>query len=140
MKKIFIVLMIIFILTIIGIGYIIMQNQIINNNANKINNQFRIDSEIYGADLISLINLAINNNEKFSIKKDSNGIYIEDEKNSIKIDVKFQERDETIKMESIYNSGIEKFAKFYSKSKFKMVEYKYHNKSKKISYIKFEEV
>ncbi len=43
-------------------------------------------------------------------------------------------------MESIYNLGIEEFVKYYSKRKFKCTDIKYHNKTKNISYLKFEEI
>lgn len=141
MKKKVIVLTTIFLLLIIVISLFIYQYKILNINVNKSNLEFeKFGEEIYGRELITLINKAMDNNKSLNVEKDNNNKYIDNKKDSIKIDVKFLEKDDTIDMESISNLGIEQFIKFYSKCKFKCTESKYHNKTKKISYLKFEEI
>ena len=46
--------------------------------------------ELTGVDITTLINKAISNNEKNNIAKDENGLYIENEENSIKIYITMQ--------------------------------------------------
>lgn len=49
---------------------------------------------LYGADVLSMINKAIDNNETSKIEKDENGLYIANDENSIKIELTLLSTDE----------------------------------------------
>ena len=135
----------IFLLIIIGIistiSYLYLND--INNykNAQKENIKFEIykDQEITGAEVTTLINKAINSNEQNEIEKDNKGRYIDNEMNSINIDIKFIDDDVTYNIEKIYNKGMDVFLTYYRDIKFKCMEVQYHEKTNKIKYMLFEQ-
>ena len=105
------------------------------------NNEFTKykDTEIAGTEIATILNKAVNYNEQNNIKKDEQGMYIENDENSIKIDIYIKDNDTTYSMEKIYNMGVEKFINSFSLETFKVIETKYHNKTGKIKYIKIEQ-
>lgn len=135
----------IFLLIIIGIistiSYLYLNG--INNykNAQKENIKFEIykDQEITGAEVTTLINKAINSNEQNEIEKDNKGRYIDNEMNSINIDIKFIDDDVTYNIEKIYNKGMDVFLTYYRDIKFKCMDVQYHNKTNKIKYMLLEQ-
>ena len=136
----------IFLLIIIGIvstiSYLYLNS--INNQriAQKENIKFEIykDEEITGAEVTTLINKAINSNQQNEREKDKKGRYIDNETNSINIDIKFIDDDVTYNIEKIYNNGMEKFLTYYRDIKFKCVDVQYHDKTQKIKYMLFEQI
>ena len=68
------------------------------NQVQKFNNEFSeyIDQEFYGTELATIINLAIDNNEKHKIEKDSTGKYIEDNLYSVRVDVYMTDTEKNI--------------------------------------------
>lgn len=136
----------IFLLIIIGIvstiSYLYLNS--INNQriAQKENIKFEIykDEEITGAEVTTLINKAINSNQQNEIEKDKKGRYIDNETNSINIDIKFIDDDVTYNIEKIYNNGMDKFLTYYRDIKFKCVYVQYHDKTQKIKYMLFEQI
>lgn len=68
-----------------------------------------LDKQIDGRELTTLINRAVDNNEKNSVAKDENGFYIEDSTNSLQIEIQMTDIDTTYKMETIYNGGMTTF-------------------------------
>ena len=105
------------------------------------NNEFTKykDTEIAGTEIATILNKAVNYNEQNNIKKDEQGMYIENDENSIKIDIYIKDNDTTYSMEKIYNMGVEKFINSFSLETFKITETQYHNKTGKIKYIKLEQ-
>ena len=136
----------IFLLIIIGIvstiSYLYLNS--INNQriAQKENIKFEIykDEEITGAEVTTLINKAINSNQQNEVEKDKKGRYIDNETNSINIDIKFIDDDVTYNIEKIYNNGMDKFLTYYRDIKFKCVDVQYHDKTQKIKYMLFEQI
>lgn len=136
----------IFLLIIIGIvstiSYLYLNS--INNQriAQKENIKFEIykDEEITGAEVTTLINKAINSNQQNEIEKDKKGRYIDNETNSINIDIKFIDDDVTYNIEKIYNNGMDKFLTYYRDIKFKCIDVQYHDKTQKIKYMLFEQI
>ena len=136
----------IFLLIIIGIvstiSYLYLNS--INNQriAQKENIKFEIykDEEITGAEVTTLINKEINSNQQNEIEKDKKGRYIDNETNSINIDIKFIDDDVTYNIEKIYNNGMDKFLTYYRDIKFKCVDVQYHDKTQKIKYMLFEQI
>lgn len=68
-----------------------------------------LNRQVDGRELTTLINKAVDNNEKNSVAKDENGFYIENPTNSVQIDIQMTDTDTIFKMETIYNGGMEKF-------------------------------
>ena len=112
------------------------------NSIKKENMQFEsyYEQETYGNNIATLINKAIDNNLKNNIEKDSNGKYIENDTNSINIDIKMTDIDKTYNMESIYNGGIPDFITYYGQIKFKGIKIEYHQKTGRIKYMLFEQI
>lgn len=140
-KSIFIVLAILFITTIAIFLYIYNIRKI-ENIAIKHNKQYEeyCNKEILGTELISLINKAIDYNEKNNVEKQENTIYyINNNKNSIQITVKFIDNDKIIKMENIAEKQTENFIKFFATATFKCNDIEYHQQTKNVQSMYFEQ-
>ena len=143
MKKIFIYLLI-FVITIITIITINISN---NNSIKKNIREFNLQYEMYnnkilqGTDVATIINKAINNNEKNKIAKDSNGYYIENEGNCIIVSVILYDEQEKIeyRMETIDKVGTNKFINNFNLIEFKMFDIKY-NSNGRVNKIILEQV
>ena len=94
MKKIIICLIVCF-LVIFAIVFNWYTSNIKNvREVKSFNNEFEQyfnDEEITGVTLTSIINKAIDNNEKYKISKDNNKTYINDNEYSIEITIKVSE-------------------------------------------------
>ncbi len=141
MKKIAIFFaMIIFI--VVGMFFLYMNYTNHYNNIQKENKQFEsyYQEETYGTNLASIINKAIDNNEKNKIEKDEKGRYNENDTNSINIDIKMLDNDKTYHMEKLANGGMSTFTLYYGQIKFKCTKMEYHNKTGRIKYMLFEQI
>lgn len=117
-----------------------------NNVARQQNKQFEdyLSNEIYGTDVVTLINKAINNNENNNVLKDEKEFYINNNQNSIQIDLVMitnEEKQETTtyKMEAISKVGITEFIKNFNTAKFKCTKKQYHTATGKIAYIELSQ-
>lgn len=142
MKKIIICILSIFLVVICIVGYSVYQKN--ENTAqigvdNKTYESYE-NKEVLGTDIISIINKATDSNEKNDIKVGKDGNYIDNGKNSIRIEIKFKELDKVITMERINNVGIEKFWSNYGALSFKCTKIEYHEKTHRVKYMYFEEV
>lgn len=144
MKKIIIFLIIVLIcIIIIGLRYysykveqetIAFENQEFEQFTNK---------EIYGIDLGSVINKAVDKNTKNNLQKDDNNLFIQNDTNSIEIEVAMKDTDttyKTVRMEQIYNKGTELFIQLFIDIKFKCSKVEYHDSTGKIKYMLFEQI
>ena len=96
--------------------------------------------EIYGTDVMTLINKAINQNDKNNVSKDEKDNYIDNNQNSITIDIIMitdEEKQETTiyKMETINKVGISEFIANFNTAKFKITKINYHNQTGRIKHI-----
>ena len=141
MKKIAIFFVIIVIL-ICGISYLYLNYKANYNEAKKANLEFDryLNEEVYGVDLATIINRAIDNNQKNEVKKNNKGIYLNNDANSINMEIKMIDNDSIYQMETIYNGGIQNFINYYSNIKFKCIEVKYHSSTNKVKYLLFEQI
>lgn len=141
MKK-YVVLFITFVIAVVSILYGYFTYKYNNRSIIKSNLEFEycLNKEIYGAELVTIINKAIENNEKNDIEKDNKGFYKENEDTSIKIEIKITDNNKTYNMETFYINGIDKFVKNYNMIKFKCLELRYHQTSKRVSYLYFEQL
>ncbi len=141
MKKMIIFLVIVIII-ISGISYIYLNYKSEYNSSIKANMEFEkyLNEEVYGADLATIINRAVDKNENNKVQKNNKGIYINNDSNSISIEIKMKDNDTIYQMETIYNGGIQNFINYYNKIKFKCVEIKYHDSTHKVKYMLFEQI
>lgn len=141
MKKIIIFFAVVLI-CVAGISYLYLVNTSNENAIKKHNVVFEncYQKEIYGSDVATIINKAIDSNEKNKVKKDSNGKYIENDTNSINIDIKMIDDDNIYAMETIYNNNISEFIKYYNQIKFKCTDISYHESSKMVKSLHFEQI
>lgn len=142
MKKIIICILSIFLIIICIVVYGVYQKN--ENTAqigvdNKTYESYE-NKEVLGTDIISIINKATDSNKKNDIKIGEDGNYIDNGKNSIRIEIKFLELDKVITMERINNVGIEKFWSNYGVLSFKCTKIEYHEKTHRVKYMYFEEV
>lgn len=130
----------IIIISIVGIkyySYMIERNNLMKENAEY---EQYLDKEVYGIDIASLINRIVNLNEKNEIEKDANGIYIQNDEDSIEVEIYMEDNETTYKMEVFYNAGTEQFLQYYGNIKFKCSKIEYHKNTGKIKYMLFEQL
>ena len=141
MKKIAIFFLMIIII-ISTIAYLYLNHIAIYNIAQKENAKFEMykDKEIQGIELTTIINKAIDSNEKNTISKDNEGKYIDNGKDSINIDIKFIDDDVIYNIEKIYDKGTDNFLQYYRYIMFKCNEVRYHSSTGKIKYMLFEQI
>mgnify|MGYP004694791139 FL=1 len=141
MKKIFIfVTIIIVIICIIAFQYnSYKRNQNAITSENSEFDQY-LDKEVYGIDLATIINKSVDKNEKNKISKDEKGFFIENDMNSIKVQIYIKENEKTYEMEQIYKQGTEQFVQFFINEKFKCSKVEYHKKTGRIKYMLFEQI
>lgn len=142
MKKNIMILLIFAIVIFIIISYNYYEYKANIEKTAKYNKEYEqyLEKEIYGADIATVINKAVNQNEKNNVPKNEQNYFTENEENSIKIDIHIVENDTTYNMERIYSKGIENFVKNFNFVKFKCVKKEYHNQTNKIKYILFEQI
>ena len=107
---------------------------------NNLNYEKYLNQEIYGSELASIINMAIDNNEKNKIPKNKKGVYIDNNKNSINIEVKILDDNKTYHAEKFEHGGIQKFVNYYGNIKFKCDKVEYHQSTNRVKYMFFEQI
>ena len=141
MKKILFIFIIVIVI-VSTISYIYLNYKASSNVAKRENIEYTnyYNKEITGADVATIINKAMNNNEVKDVEKDEKGNYKNNDEDSIIIDIRFIDNDKVYKMESIYNGGTENFIEFYSSIKFKCTKMEYHKKTGQVSYMYIEQI
>lgn len=110
--------------------------------AKKENEQFSsyYNKEIQGTVVATLINKAYDNNLTQNLSKDTKGKFIENDTNSIKIELKMLDVDKTYDMATLYSGGIDNFVKYYGQITFKCTKIEYHQKTGKVKYMLIEQI
>lgn len=142
MKKFFTILIVIILIIIATVTYNYNSYKTKVLRTQKQNKEYETlaEGEILGTSLITIINKAVDSNEKNNIKKDDKNKYIENDTTSIKIEVKFLEAENIIPMENIQKLGSEQFIKNYAVMNFKCIKKEYHLKTNNIKYMLFEQI
>lgn len=144
MKKTLIFLLIILVVVIIFVSVSIIENSKTIAEIKNFNTEYEtyMNKEVFGTSVTSVINKAIDNNEKNSVQKDDKGLYIENNKNSIKVEIQMidQKDKKTYQMETINKVGITQFVKNFNLIKFKCTKIEYHDETKKVSKVVFEQI
>ena len=140
MKKtiIFILCIVIIILSIFGKKYLDHKEQKALIAKENLEYENYLEKDVSGRDLTTAINRAVDNNEKNKISKDENGFYIQNNSNSIEIEIKISDNDTTYKMETLYNGGMVNFIQYYGDILFKCVNINYNSQGR-VDYILFEQ-
>lgn len=99
-----------------------------------------VGQEIYGTELVTIMNKAIDNNQMNEVQKDDKGKYRNNDYNSIQIDIKMLDNEKTYPMETLYSGGMDKFVLYYSEIKFKCTNLEYHEDTNKVKYMLFEQI
>ena len=141
MKK-FIIFLVIVLIAIAGVSYLYLSYKANFYDAKLQNMGYEnyLNKEIYGGVLASLINKAVDNNIQNDVEKDNNGIYMNNNTNSINIDIKILDTDKTYNMEILYNGGMDQFVRYYNQIKFKCTQIDYHQSTGKVKYMLFEQI
>ena len=92
---------------------------------------------LYGADVMTIINNAIDNNEKNNIEKSNSGFYKENDANSIKVELTLLVRDKEGKteekvyqMESLQNAGLDGFISNFGLTTFECTNINYNSQGR----------
>ena len=139
-KNIILISIAIIIISIVGINYMAYQKQYEESVKYNLEFEKNFQKEIYGIDLTTVINRVINNNEKNNVEIGQDKKYINNNIDSIRIDIMMKDTNEVYPMEIIYNGGIEQFVQYYSSIKFKCTKIEYHKKTGKVCYLYFEQI
>lgn len=135
---IFIVCILIIILSIFGMKYLDYKDENAKIKQENLEYEVYLDKEVSGRDLTTAINRAINSNDKNKVSKDENGMYIENNTNSIKIEIKISDNDTTYQMETLYNGGMVDFIQYYGDISFECTQIDYNEKGC-VSHMVFEQ-
>ena len=141
MKKVIIFLVGIGIIVSI-VSYVYFNYRIMTNEAKRENMQYEnlYEKEIYGTELATLINKVVDDNIKNEVEKEDNGLYKDNGKNSIRVDIQFTDDDRIHTLEEIYNGGTEVFVQYYNQIKFKCTKIEYHEQTGRVRYLYFEQI
>ena len=146
MKNKILLILIIFMVILAIVTYILYNYRINLQELQKINNEFKTyaNTQMLGTELISIMNRVQDINTKNKIEKDSDGLYRDNGKNSIKLYLKLKYKEDytTLEVEKILDNGIENFIKTYSTASFKCIEITYHEKTgnvKSLTYIETDD-
>jgi hypothetical protein len=100
------------------------------------------DKTVFGTEVATIINKAINVNEKNNVEQDEKGFYINNNINSIQVELKLLSDNKlsTYQMETIQKVGTEGFIKNFNLILFKCTDIEYHDSTKRVSKIVFEQI
>jgi hypothetical protein len=142
MKKTVLIIAIPIVIILFSICGLFITQKTTIRNIKKYNSQYEyyINKSIYGTELVTLINKVINENEINKVEKDEKGFFIENNENSIKINIKMNTNGKTYQMETFYNNDITKFVENFNLVKFRCNKIEYHKKSGRVSKLYFEEI
>lgn len=142
MKKKFVIILIILLILLAIAGYYVYNARQLRGLAQKQNATYEscYEQEILGTTLISIINKAIDSNEKNGVEKQTNSIYYENNhENSIQITIQFKQKEEPVHMEAIAQKQSEAFVKVFATASFKCTKIEYHEKTNLVKSLYFEQ-
>lgn len=142
MKKNVILISTIFFVIAMVLGYRIYYKKVSMAEASRDNRAYEsfYNQPVLGTDVISIMNKATDSNERNLVEKDEQGNYIDNEQNSIKIDIKFKELDQIISMERIDTIGMKQFWENFGTFSFQCTKIEYHSKTNNVKYMYFEQI
>lgn len=140
MKKnfIFIICIIVIIIAILSVKYLSYKAEYGEIKRSNFEYEKYLNKEVLGTELTTIINKAVDNNEKNSVPKDEQGFYVTNDINSVKIQIQILDNETMYDMETLYNGGMERFVQNYNSINFECTKIEY-NKAGKISYMLFKQ-
>ena len=141
MKKVVIIITVLLICILFSFSYTYYTYQKNRKELASINRGYEAyyEKQISGTDLATVINKVTDNNTKNQVAKDEKGKYIENDSDSIKLDIYISQNDTKYSVEQIYALGTERFVQSFGTAKFKCTKIEYHDKSKRVKYLLFEQ-
>lgn len=147
MKKQLILILVLILIIVIVLAVNITQKQNEKKKLQNYNAEYEqyLDKVIYGTEVATIMNKAIDNNKNVNVQKDEKGYFIDNGQDSILIEVIMitdEEKQETTtyKMETIQQVGMTSFLSNFSLTTFKSSNVEYHKNTGKISKITFEQL
>ena len=142
MKKTVILIITIVLVLVVIISYNIYSYQKQQEQVKKLNKLYEdfYNIEVLGTDIASLMNKIEDSNSKNGVEKSKKGVNLNNNSNSINLEIKFLELDEVIKFENIERQGINNFVKNFGAMKFKCTKIEYHQNTGNVKYMYFEQV
>lgn len=142
MKKLLLIMLVLFMIIIFSIYGLLTKGKIQSNSLKNYNREYEeyLNKKISGTELATLINKVININEKNDLKKDENNYYIENQEDSIKIEIELAITEKTYPMEEIYNKDTAEFVKHFSLENFQCTSIAYHKETGKVSKMLFKQI
>ena len=144
MKKFFITLLIVLVVFVAPLMMLISKYKQKQGEITKFNLQFEEHKQgkIHGIDVASLINAAVDNNERYEIEKNEEDIYIDDDIYCVRIEIIMKSVSDntqtiTYAMEDIYSLGMDRFVKNFNLLEFECTDIRY-NSIGRVSKIKFK--
>lgn len=142
MKKKLLVILGIFIIILLFVVYLLYNYRKDVIQMQSFNRQYEVyyEKTILGTDLATVLNKAMDYNQKNDSAKDSKDKYYIETENSLLIEIKFSEKEERVRMEDILSKEIETFISFYGAVSFKCTKIEYHESNKQVKSLYFEQV
>jgi len=142
MKRKILVILGIFIIILIFVVSLLYNYDKAVKRSQSFNKQYEIyyEKTILGTDLATLLNKAMDYNKQNDTLKDENNRYYIETDSSLLIEVKFLEKEETVKMEDILLQDMENFIKYYATASFKCTKIEYHKENKQVKSLYFEQI
>lgn len=141
MKKQTLIILILLIIVILIIVFAVAQNVQKQREIANYNGQYEkyLNGQVlYGTDVATLINKAMDDNKKNNVEKDEKGYYINNNTNSIKLYVKLVQDGDNFPMERIFEVGMTEFVKNFNIEDFKCTKINYHKETGMVSEVYFE--
>jgi len=143
MKKSIIFILLLFTIIIVVIVINISNNKMKTAEVANFNKQFEKykDETLYGADILTIINKAIDNNEEYKVPRNEKGNYNSDNIYAVKVELILLTKDDegnikevTHPMEALEKAGLDGFISSFSLTAFKCEKLEY-NKARRVSKI-----
>jgi len=142
MKKLLLLMLVAILVILFSAVGLILTLKTTKENVKKENApyEYYLGKTIYGTEVTTIMNKAINQNEKNKIEKDEKGYYIENDENSLKVELKMITIEKTYSMEEINKNDMNQFLENFNLINFKCTGIEYHKKTGKISKIIIEQI
>ena len=142
MRKFLFITISLFSIIMVTLALLLVNTRSSNLKLKQINVEYEyyLNRSIYGTELATLINKAIDNNKKQEIEKDKNGFYIGNDTDSILISIKMIDFEDKIQMEKIFTTGTEQFIDLFNSCLFISENVTYHEKTGRIATIEFKQI
>lgn len=140
MKKSLITILIIFILIVVSfigimVNYRNNERQMISFNRDY--EQYK-DKTLLGTEIATLINKAMDSNQRNNVEKDKKNYYINNGSNSVRIFIQLETDGDYYPMEKIFEHEVSEFVRNFNLQDYKCSKIVYHKRTKLVSEVYFD--